>query len=244
MLELCFLKVFFFFIITQLHFCWLAQRRCNKMHKEEMCEEALSSVCVVNKILCLFNQNQTVVLHHLMPPIEQTRPASLPGKRNPPGGFAQSLRFSVHQLLCCLFLISYSHFLAFPSSHGRFGKKSVAPRAWWAVGLPDFKAFLAIFALRRTCQSVTCDAINIQHSCLCATVATEPCIIAKNVFDESSCRKGLKGIFCLKVDLKHQKHIRQIQLSLHLFHIHTAVVFADLNALEYPKRNDLLLQRS
>lgn len=104
MLELCFLKCFFFFITTQLHFCWLAQRRCNKMHKEEMCEEALSSVCVVNKILCLFNQNQTVALHHLMPPIEQTRPASLPGKRNPPGGFAQSLHFSVCQLLWCLFL--------------------------------------------------------------------------------------------------------------------------------------------
>lgn len=52
-----------------------------------------------------------------------------------------------------------------------------------------------------------------------------------------------QGIFCHKVDLKHQKHIRQIQFSLHLFHIHTAEVFADLNALKYPKQNDLLLQR-
>lgn len=58
-----------------------------------------------------------------------------------------------------------------------------------------FKAFLAISALMRTCQSVTDDAINIQHVCLCATVATEPCIIGKNVFffDGSSFRKGLNA---------------------------------------------------
>lgn len=209
-----------------------------------MCEEALSSVRVVNKILCLFNQNQTVVLHHL----NTTCVSSWKAKPS---------RWVRTELMM---LISY-FFLAFPSSCGKFGKKSDAPHAWWAVGRADFKAFLAIFALRRTCQSVTDDAINIQHVCLCATVATEPCIIGKNVFrrirpqEKAECVKAgrsgavfgatfweFQGIFCHKVDLKHQKHIRQIQFSLHLFHIYTSEVFADLNALKHPKPNDLLVQ--
>lgn len=119
MLELCFLKLFFFFNTTQLHFCWLAQRRCNKMHKEEMCEEALSSVCVVNKILCLFNQNQTCF--------------ASPDAANRTNTTCETLQVHWHRactlVVMMLFLISISYFLAFPSSRGKFGKTSDAPHA-------------------------------------------------------------------------------------------------------------------
>lgn len=140
-----------------------------------MCEEALSSVCVVNKILCLFNQNQTVLFC-----ITWCREESKHDQRH----FLESktLQVGSHRA-CTLVFASYydPHFLFLCLISWLFWK-SVATPAWWAVGRPDFKAFFAVFALRRTCQSVTDDAINMQHVCLCATVATEPCIIGQKCF--------------------------------------------------------------